>query len=74
MTDIKDKQCFKVDELEDHEVYAIRAVGEGKATEYQQQLAIQVIVKKFSRVHDLLFIPGSQDETAFLSGRAFVGS
>lgn len=55
------------------EVYAIRAVSEGKANSEQQMIALSFIVKHISRAHILYFVPGSHDETAFLAGRAFVG-
>jgi hypothetical protein len=52
---------------------ALRALQAGEATPYQQTQALHVIVNKFSRSHDVLFIPGSRDESSFLSGRGFVG-
>lgn len=72
MSDKKSK-CFKVPTVDKAEHAAIRALYEGKAGEYQQRLALSVIVNKFSRAHDVLFIPGAADEGAFLSGRGFVG-
>ena len=52
---------------------AIQAVNDGVASEYQQKLALATIVKKLCRTHDLTYCPGSFDESAFLSGRAYVG-
>ena len=52
---------------------AVKALWRGDATEYQQRLALKVIVNKLCRADDLLYVPGSFDETAFLQGRAFVG-
>lgn len=66
-------QVFAMDELTKNEVIALRDLHEGNATSYQQRLALNVIVNKFSRAQDLLYIPESFDQTAFLNGRAFVG-
>lgn len=56
-----------------HEHEAIKAVSEGIADEYQQHLAIKVIVQKLARTHDNAYIPGSFDQSAFLAGRISVG-
>lgn len=66
--------CFQVPKLTEDEVRAIKAVGVGEATEYQQRLALKVIVNKFSRAHDMQFVPGQPDQGDVLTGRAFVGS
>ena len=60
--------------LDKHEKQAISNLAKGEATEYQQRLALKVIVNKFSRAHDVLYIPGSFDASAFLSGRGYVGA
>jgi len=67
------EECFKTPGLDKHEHAALKALHKGDASEHQQRLALHVIVNKLSRAHDVLFIPGSSDESAFLSGRAFVG-
>ena len=59
--------------LTEQERGALKAVHEGIADPYQQRLALNVIVNKFSRAHDMLYIQGSFDGSAFLSGRGFVG-
>tara|TARA_R110002072_G_scaffold266030_1_gene424902 strand:+ start:6131 stop:6418 length:288 start_codon:yes stop_codon:yes gene_type:complete len=64
---------FKTQKLSDDEHRAIRSLYKGDATEHQQRLALKVIINKISRAQDLLYIPGSFDESAFLNGRAFVG-
>lgn len=66
-------QCFKCRKPTKHEHEAIRNLSRGEATEYQQQLALKFIVDTICRADDLLYIPNSIDETAFLNGRAFVG-
>jgi len=66
-------KCLECDELDKEEIIAIKMVYKGEATESQQRLALYAIVNKLSRSHDLLYMPGSFDETAFLAGRGFVG-
>jgi hypothetical protein len=51
---------------------ALQALARGEADAGQQWLALEVIVKKFAQPQELLYIPGSFDETAFANGRAFV--
>lgn len=65
--------CFYVKELTQREVLAIKALNTGTADTSQQQMALAVICNKFSRPHDLLFVPGESDQTVFMNGRAFVG-
>ena len=69
----KINQCFKVKDPSKEEHEAIKSLKRGDASEYQQQLALAYIVNTVARSQDLLYIPGSLDETAFISGRAFVG-
>ena len=66
-------KCFLTPDITKEEVRAIKALAKGEASEYQQQLALSVICNKLSRAQDNLFIPESDRESAFLSGRAFVG-
>lgn len=70
---LKVPEYASVPELTKDEIIALQMVWKGEADPYQQKLAVSVIVKKLSRANDLLYIPGSFDETAFLNGRAFVG-
>ncbi len=53
---------------------ALKALSKGEATESQQVLALALIVKKFAQYQNLLYIAGSFDETAFISGRAYVAT
>ncbi len=69
----KEPQALLVEPLTKQEIVALQDLNDGKATEYQQRLALVVIVNKFSRAQDLLYIPDSFDQTALLNGRAFVG-
>ncbi len=64
---------FDCGTISQREQSAIKAVYAGEAGEDQQRLCIKTIVEKLSRAPDLAYSPGSFDETAFLSGRAFVG-
>lgn len=66
-------QCFDVPDVSEQEHIAIKNLYAGEATPDQQRLAVVVIITKFSRAKDNLFIPGKPDETAFLEGRGFVG-
>lgn len=66
--------CFYVPEVEKEELEALKQVYAGEASSYQQRLALSVIVNKFSRAHDMQFVPGAPDQSAVLTGRAFVGS
>tara|TARA_R110000851_G_scaffold9579_2_gene35541 strand:- start:641 stop:916 length:276 start_codon:yes stop_codon:yes gene_type:complete len=65
--------AFDVPALSKAEHVAIKQLSKGEAEPHQQVLALEVIVKKFSRAFDLGYIPGSFDQSAFLSGRGFVG-
>jgi len=64
---------FQSARLKKSEVYAIKNLYDGKASEYEQRLALTVIVNKLSRTHDVLYIPDRPEASAFLNGRAFVG-
>jgi hypothetical protein len=66
-------QCFAYPELTKAEHIALRSLSQGQASEYQQCLALRVIVNKFARAHDVLFVPTSDRESTFLEGRGFVG-
>lgn len=65
--------CFLVPAVTTQDVKALKALAKGEATEHEQMLALAVIVNKFARAQEMLYIPGSFDETAFLEGRGFVG-
>lgn len=65
---------FKVSDLTKTEHRALRALWSGTATAEQQQTGVAVIIKKLARYGDMTFIQGSQDGSAFLAGRAFVGA
>lgn len=64
---------FAIGTVHQHEALALRALQKGEADADQQKTALQFITNKLCRPHDLLYIPGSFDETGFLNGRAFVG-
>ena len=68
------KTTFETVKLDKQEITAIQMVYAGDANEGQQRLALYAIVNKICRAHDLLYVPGSFDESAFLSGRAYVGA
>lgn len=62
-----------VPRLDEDEVVALKALYAGEAEPWQQKLALSVITAKFCRAHDILFVPGEPDQTAFMNGRAFPG-
>ena len=62
-----------VPRLDEDEVIALKALYAGEADSWQQRLALSVITGKFCRSHDILFVPGEPDQTAFMNGRAFPG-
>lgn len=59
---------------EDADVYAIRALEKGVATEAQQRRALIWIVAKAAGIQDLSFRPGDPYTTAFNEGRRYVGT
>ena len=56
------------------ETRALKALAKGEATPEQQKLALEAIIFKFSGFGDVPFVPGAPDESAFMSGRQFVGN
>jgi hypothetical protein len=67
------EECFECAPLNKEEIASLKALHEGNATPRQQALSLSVIVNKFARAHDMPYIPGSFDQSTFISGRAFVG-
>ena len=64
-------------DYEDADIYAIRALAAGNATEGQQKRALEWIIHKAAGTYDLSFRPGGAEgarETDFAEGRRFVGS
>lgn len=70
---MKKPDIFTIGKLTREEAVAIQAVARGEANQRQQMLSLSVIVQKLSQAHNLTYSPNSFDESAFLSGRAFVG-
>ena len=64
---------YDCEDLTVEEIYAIKAMHEGKATDRQQQLFLTIVINKFSRPHDIMCVPGSRDDSCILAGRGFVG-
>lgn len=56
------------------EVMALKQLGAGKASDGQQKLALEVIVKKFAGYYELTFDENSDRLTNFGEGRRFVGA
>lgn len=59
--------------LDEHEVYAIKALNKGEATPEQQIKSIDVILKKFCRINQLSYVEGDQSARDFNEGRKKVG-
>lgn len=51
----------------------MRAVAEGTADAFQQQLAMRCITVKLSGAYDQEFVIGQPDQTTFRGGRSWVG-
>ena len=64
---------LREDDIYQDEHAAIQAVAKGEASDYQQALCLEVIIKKLSLAFDLQYVPGSETGSAFLSGRSYVG-
>lgn len=58
---------------EDADVYAIKALAAGKASEGQQQRALNWIINVACATYDLSFRPESDRETVFAEGKRHVG-
>ncbi len=57
----KNTECLRCEALTKEEHEALKALNKGEANAYQQKLSLSIIVNKFSRAHDLLYVPGSFD-------------
>lgn len=62
-----------VEQLDTEELRALKALERGDATEYEQRLALSVVIHKLSRAYRQTWVQGQPDSTSFLAGRAFVG-
>ena len=60
--------------LTNAEIRALKALKNGTASEGQQTMGMNAIVKKICGTNSLPYVPGSFDQTAFKAGRAFVGA
>jgi hypothetical protein len=60
---------------EDEDVYAIKALNRGNASEGQQQRALHWLVQRACMVDEVSYRPGSDGDrdTAFAEGRRYVG-
>ena len=68
------KSCFEVLMPTSSQVNAIKAVYKGEADSNQQRVALGYICNELCRTQEGQYMRGSFDETAFLNGRAFVGT
>jgi hypothetical protein len=63
-------------DLDIAELYALKQLHRGHASDIQQQLALKVIMVKFSCFADMTFRPGGEEgarSSTFAMGKAFVG-
>lgn len=56
------------------DVVAIQALARGEADAEQQKRAFFWITRDLCRVNDVVYRPGSFDETACIAGQRFVGT
>jgi len=68
-----DHQCFTARNPTKAEASAFKKLMDGTAESHQQQAALRYLVDVLCRPHDMLYLPGEPEATAFLNGRAFVG-
>jgi hypothetical protein len=73
MTKSKEVDIFFVPEINNLEMNAVKACWAGEASASQQRMALDVTINKLSMADLMSYQPGSFDQTAFLSGREFVG-
>lgn len=53
---------------------AVQALAEGKASAYQQKLALQCIVEDLCEYHGLSYSPDNTHDTAFAEGKRWVAA
>lgn len=54
-------------------VYALKALSEGKADEGQQKMALDYIVHVVAKRYEIPYFPDSPTDSAFASGKLYVG-
>ncbi len=65
---------LRVAEFSRPEVESVKALNRGDAAPDQQRRALAAIVNKISRTHDIHYVPGDPQASAFIAGRGFVGA
>jgi hypothetical protein len=68
----------KIDPLErpdylEADVQALRAVAVGRASDAQQQRALDYVIRVICGTYDMPFRPGAPDLTAFAAGKQWAG-
>jgi hypothetical protein len=58
---------------EDADVYAVKALAAGNASEGQQKRALDLIINRLCSTYDLSYRPASDRDTVFAEGKRFVG-
>jgi hypothetical protein len=70
---VKPLPGYEAAPFEKFDAYAIKALAGGVATEGQQKRALDWIIRLACGTYDNPFVPGSERETCFNAGKAFVG-
>lgn len=65
--------CLSHPELTRAERSAIKSCIHGEPTADQARTAMHAVIHKLAGTHDLAFVPGAPNDSAFMSGRQFVG-
>ncbi len=69
----KDFRPWKPSQCDRADVFAMKALAEGKASEGQQKRALQWILRTACGVGDNTFYPDSPRDSDFAQGKRFVG-
>ncbi len=66
-------EFWKPSHAEDQDIYALRALQLGTATDVQQRRALDWIINSAARTYDLPYSPTNPHDTAFACGMQHVG-
>ena len=66
---VKAVPLLALPELDEHDVFALKALNNGVATKEQQERAVDVILKKVCRINMLSYVEGDPSARDFNEGR-----
>lgn len=69
----QDRRPYKPSPCEKADIYALKALTAGVASEGQQKRALQWILKVACGIGDNTYYPDSERDTTFAEGKRFVG-